>query len=442
VAAAGNAQIPGDGGLNADDFPVYPAAYDLSNILSVAALDRNDQLWSDSYFGQTSVDLGAPGVTINSTIGGSYGTLTGTSMAAPQVTGAAALLLAENPGLSRSELKSRLLSNVIPIPALDGKTSTGGKLNLLELFMPDPAPPARVEDLTVIDIGADYIQLSLTATGDDGNYGQASAYEVRFHPLPLTEANFYAGFPVEVSSPAPARSSDVIILNGLNPSINYYIALRVVDDKGNKSPVSNSVSATTEAVGEGFSDDMESGSNQWIADGFWHLSSRPGRYGSPSNAFLYGQENPLAPAIPPNYNDGGINQGSLTSRPFLLTGFETPILRFSYFKHTESNSARDTTSVMIITDSGTDTLRTTLANNLGPLVVEEIDLLAYKNQMVRLKFHFDTVDQYLNNYEGWYIDDVEIFDAGDTTPPSPPRQLYGPGCTGKSDLTCMVQIRR
>lgn len=126
VAAAGN------DGLNNDDIPTYPASYDLDNIISVAALDRNDNLADFSNFGANSVDIGAPGVEIFSTIAASdqdYDFMQGTSMATPHVTGVAALLASVFPEATYAELREAILGAAVPIPALEGKASTGGRLN-------------------------------------------------------------------------------------------------------------------------------------------------------------------------------------------------------------------------------------------------------------------------------------------------------------------------
>jgi len=124
IAAAGNS------GVNNDSIPHYPSNYNLDNIISVAATDHNDQLAGFSNFGATSVDLGAPGVNILSTVpGGGYASFNGTSMAAPHVAGVAALLLSQDSTLTALDVKDRILSYVDPIEALQGNTVTGGRLN-------------------------------------------------------------------------------------------------------------------------------------------------------------------------------------------------------------------------------------------------------------------------------------------------------------------------
>ena len=105
VAAAGNASSDNDAK------PHYPASYDLNNVISVAAVDRNDQLTTFSNFGATSVDIAAPGQQIVSTwLEHGFQEKQGTSMATPFVSGVAALILAANPAISIDELRARLLN--------------------------------------------------------------------------------------------------------------------------------------------------------------------------------------------------------------------------------------------------------------------------------------------------------------------------------------------
>jgi subtilisin family serine protease len=125
VAAAGN------DGFNSDNSPHYPASYNLPNIISVASITSSDQRSSFSNYGPTRVDIGAPGSGILSTTpGNSYSTFSGTSMAAPHVAGAAALLLSENPEWGYGQLREILFSTARPIEALSGWTVTGGTLDV------------------------------------------------------------------------------------------------------------------------------------------------------------------------------------------------------------------------------------------------------------------------------------------------------------------------
>ncbi|HUK57063.1 MAG TPA: S8 family peptidase [Nitrospiria bacterium] len=143
VAAAGNDSS------NNDSFPIYPASFDLPNVISVAATDWNDRLSSVSNFGKNTVDVAAPGDCIYSTTptGGVftlrnhisclgavkilplYGFITGTSMAAPHVAGVAGMLLAQNPNLSPAGVRATILLTVDPLESLKGRVASSGRVN-------------------------------------------------------------------------------------------------------------------------------------------------------------------------------------------------------------------------------------------------------------------------------------------------------------------------
>lgn len=123
----------GNNGSDNDITPRYPSCFDVNNVISVGALSKYDgvSLVSYSNYGASSVDLAAPGGVIMSTLPpDTYGYLSGTSMASPQVAGAVALLNSVKPGISISEVKAAIFSSVDKVPELFGKVTTGGKLNL------------------------------------------------------------------------------------------------------------------------------------------------------------------------------------------------------------------------------------------------------------------------------------------------------------------------
>ncbi len=142
IKACGDAGIPfvaaaGNSSANNDATPHYPSSYKLPNIVAVASTTKSDQLSPFSCYGRTSVDIGAPGSSIWSTHTGSnssYTYLNGTSMATPHVSGALALAKARFPTESMQQLIDRLYASTDKIPALTGKTSTGGRLNLARLL--------------------------------------------------------------------------------------------------------------------------------------------------------------------------------------------------------------------------------------------------------------------------------------------------------------------
>ena len=124
VAASGNSSV------DTDRQPHYPSSYNLGNVISVAALDRNDQLTSFSNFGAKSVHVAAPGKDILSTwLEHEFREASGTSMATPVVAGVAALVLSRNPNMSVGELRKHLLESVDKLPDLKGKVASGGRIN-------------------------------------------------------------------------------------------------------------------------------------------------------------------------------------------------------------------------------------------------------------------------------------------------------------------------
>ena len=141
VFAAGNGDQFGNG-VNNDVSPEYPCSYGSSNIICVAASAPSDALTTFSNFGVTNVDLAAPGQGVKSTVpGNGYADFDGTSMAAPHVAGAAALVLAERPGLTTPELKRSLLLSAEPKPSLTGRVATGARLNVRRAFSQEIVAP-------------------------------------------------------------------------------------------------------------------------------------------------------------------------------------------------------------------------------------------------------------------------------------------------------------
>ncbi len=129
IVAAGNSSA------NIDKRLSYPAAYSNSNIISVASITSTGALSSFSNYGLKNVDLGAPGSAIYSSLPGTngistYGSYSGTSMATPHVTGAAALYKSINPSATAAQIKAAILGSVTSTTSLSGKTVTGGRLNV------------------------------------------------------------------------------------------------------------------------------------------------------------------------------------------------------------------------------------------------------------------------------------------------------------------------
>jgi subtilisin family serine protease len=132
VAAAGN------DGTDNDRDPVFPASFNLPNMVTVAATTEQDGMAFFSNRGARTVHVGAPGNNVYSTVpGGKYARLSGTSMACPHVAGAAAVIWSQFPNADFKEVKRRLMDGGDTISALNGRTVSGKRINLQKSLQPN-----------------------------------------------------------------------------------------------------------------------------------------------------------------------------------------------------------------------------------------------------------------------------------------------------------------
>jgi hypothetical protein len=445
VCAAGNQNE------DTDVKPRFPASYDLDNIISVAATG-----WDDEYadfskylgsgatnYGATSVDLAAPGALVLTTkIDSPYGFLafTGTSAAAPQVTGAAALVASAFPGLTAAQIKQRILDGVDPIGQIGNNslkpTVTNGRLNLANALAgaaaeKDNQPPAAIGDLQAAATTFQSVALTWTATGDDGSTGRAGFYDLRYATAPITKATWdTATRALGEPGPKPSGATESFTVSGLDPSTTYYFALKARDNMGNESALSDVASATTAAAATLYTDNMENGANVWSSSGIWHQSTF--RASSPTTSWYYGVE------ATRTYDTGAANSGQLTSPTINLVGAVHPVLIYREWRQVEDVPDIDVARVQVSTRPNKwDTVSlsefstaavpadwqyraTAFLGWSGPApspfstaqwVSRSVDLSAYVSQTVGLRFAFDTGDGLSNGFEGWYLDDVNVFDA-------------------------------
>ena len=250
VAAAGNSSG------NNDKFPEYPASFDSANIIAVAAIDPNGQIAPFSCYGEKTVDVAAPGTAILSTTpGGMYEKLNGTSMAAPHVTGAMALLKAEFPDETPAMLRTRLFRGVSPLPTqrLDSRrVRTGGMINVMQsmTWMPDSTPPSPPSDIAIADHDISTgspsslaATLTFKESGDDAYIGQASRYIVRFSKSPILDGTAWANAQnLTISAIETGRSDGrvKVWVKDIPVSTAGWFAVRAYDEEGNESAISES----------------------------------------------------------------------------------------------------------------------------------------------------------------------------------------------------------
>src|SRR6266567_1986828 len=185
IAAANDAGIlfvcaAGNDGNNIDNIPDFPASYatDSPNAISVAAVDAGGGLASFSNVGHRSVSLAAPGVFIYSTVPGSYGQLSGTSMSTPYVSGIAVLLWSHEPSLTPAQVKQRIVDTSEPLPSLVSLVARSGRASAFDALTNRIAPPQ-----TPAVLGVQFSKRMVTINGF-GFVDGSAIIEVDGTPLP------------------------------------------------------------------------------------------------------------------------------------------------------------------------------------------------------------------------------------------------------------------
>ncbi|MFH1198019.1 MAG: S8 family serine peptidase [bacterium] len=231
--------------------------------IGVTNTDHNDLLNATAGYGNISIDLGAPGTNVLTTVLlSNYINVTGTSIATPHVTGTIALMYSaatvqllnqydDAPDQLALYMRMFLLSNIDPITSLNGLTATGGRLNahkatLAATVMPDATPPTRITDLAISNVLSDELQISFTAPDDATVFG-VTAYDIRYSINPITnETDFQNATRVTYNTPPLAPgSAEFISISPLNFGTPYYIAIKSFDIWDNASEISNVILGTT-----------------------------------------------------------------------------------------------------------------------------------------------------------------------------------------------------
>lgn len=234
VASAGNGGTDGVGDNN-DVTPIYPASFNLDNLISVAAITSSDARSGFSNFGKTSVDIAAPGSSILSTSpGGRYTLQSGTSVAVPHVAGAAALISGFRPGWTYLQVRSAILSSARAVGALSGTSVSGGVLNLAgaAAFVPD------VSSYAVQAMSAPAAGHQVRLTWGDGSANESGfRIEVSRNGLPFA--------PLATVGPGMTAYT----ASGLAAATTYVFRVRAFNAAGDSDP-SNDVMVRVPGDGE------------------------------------------------------------------------------------------------------------------------------------------------------------------------------------------------
>ena len=240
----------------------YPAYYEPT--LAVAALDHTNAAANYTNYGDW-VDVAAPGgekgtnpdeeAVLSTYIGGEYAYFAGTSMAAPHVSGTAALIISQfgGPGFTPDIVRQRILSTTDGL--YDDNTNYvgmlgAGRVNAFSALNNDNdfTGPQAIADLQAKPAGKTALTLQWTAPVDNGSRS-ASYYEVRYATTPITPANFAeATYVPDQPRPGPAGITETLTITGLQEGTNYYTAIRCYDMFRNVSPLSNVAQAVTQEV--------------------------------------------------------------------------------------------------------------------------------------------------------------------------------------------------
>lgn len=386
ICAAGN------DGFNNDVRAVYPAGYNIPNLVAVAATDAEGRLAKFSNFGLDSVHVAAPGDKIYSTLpGNQYGVKSGTSMATPHVSGVAALIAGEYPDISNQQLKDRLLFAVDRSPELQGKVFSGGHLNAAKAVEHDVIPPGSLSLLRAQGVTPTHLTLRWNAGGDDGDSGQASAYEIRFayHPI-ASEEDFARAQPVPSPPPALAGEEEELTLR-IQPrgqEHTLYVAVRAVDNAGQRGPLSH-LEVSVPAAQVAFSGDAGAGLDQWTAVGGWGLQSVPGRgqvwTDSPNGAYALGAK------------------GSITSRTFSLKNYKAAKVDFECRYDLERTF--DSVTLEVSRD-GDKWDKLDAYEGLIGWEERSYDLTQYCGDELRLRFRMKTDEDVCQ--DGFYLDKLVV----------------------------------
>lgn len=387
VCAAGNRQS------DSDQVPFYPAGYDSPNVISVGASTRQDTPLFFSNWGANTVDLHAPGARVYSTLPRqSYDELSGTSMAAPHVSGVAALIASKYPNITNEQLKDRLIFSSDPIEEMKTLSVSGGRLNAHRALEDDSVAPAEITNFKLLKTSADGFSVSWTGVGDDLNEGRVSRYQL--------EAD-YGDHKERLIPEFPSEPGSKEVYTFKTPVVDserpFRLNLNAVDNVGNRNSTVSLVGTIPSAsvpLASNFDQD-----DSWMADGKW------AKVEDPKRGLVYA-DSPDGPHDPDS-------DTSLTSPVFSLTNLRNGRLTFDAKMKTNKY---DFIFVQVSTNGKSWSNLAVLREDKTPGYDQwgeySYDLSEYDGaERLQVRFNYEPSNS--SKEDGVYIDNVKVMAAED-----------------------------
>lgn len=408
--AAGN-----EYGEDNDRYTSYPANFDVTSLISVGASTEMDSTAGFSSIGRNTVHLFAPGTGIRSlNDGGGYTYKEGTSMATPHVAGVAALLWSWDSSLTPGEVKYRILGGTEYKLSFSNNCLSQGRLSAARVFGSDFTAPNPVVDLAIDAVDYDRVVLSFTATGDNGNTGTARFYDIRYSHSIISESNWEMANRVrDLPLPAGAGNVESVTVSPLDENTQYYFRMKVIDESGNHSPLSNQVTSDTIAPMVLFSDDVETGDVGWTIES----QSSSGQQWQRTNLLSRSGQFSWSDSPGGTYNEGNFY---LISPQIDLSQAMIPVLRFWHRYDIEPEfyqSRYDFGEVQVSTDGQNwSTPFEQYYDGADWWMLETLELSDWSGQTIQIRFHLQADAQVGpdDEYEGWTIDDIRVLDLQQT----------------------------
>jgi subtilisin family serine protease/Ca2+-binding RTX toxin-like protein len=451
IAAAGN-----DANDN-DANPSYPASYNLANIVSVAATNRNDQLvtlantggWWGSSYGLTSVDLGAPGSDIYSTTpGNTYSTYSGTSMATPHVSGAAALLWSQNPTWTAQQVKTALMNTGDSLASLAGKTVSGKRLNVYNALAASNLPSVTVsvsptsvqEDGTtnlVYTFTRTNLNLSSPLTVNFGIDGTANAAPVGSDPtdynvLTNSGVTFNPTTKLGTVTFAANATTATVVVDPITDTVqedNETVNLTINSGNGYIGGAPGTATGTIiseEGFTTFFSDSFANNNNGWTLGTEWQIGPA-----TVSTGQIYGNPDPGVDYTPTTDNGvaGVVIGGNASTALHDFYYFTSPIINTStannlFFEYARWLNSDYTPFIQNTVDVFNGSSWVNLwSSGESPGVTDDawtpqkFDISTYKSASTQIRFGFNVGNDGAYTVSSWNIDDVKFYGDGGSTLP-------------------------